>query len=42
MLGIYNMVFIFGMGTGTWYVGGLHFPLVIVSGYAFLLSLIKK
>jgi len=42
MLGIYNMVFIFGMGTGTWYAGVLHFPLVIVSGYAFLLSLIRK
>lgn len=41
MLGIYNMFFIFGMGTGTWYVGVLHFPLVIVSVTALVLSLIK-
>lgn len=39
MLGIYNMAFIFGMNTGTWYVGVLHLPLVIVSGSALILSL---
>ena len=39
MLGIYNLVFIFAMNTGTWYVGVLHFPLTIVSATALFLSL---
>ena len=39
ILGIYNIGFIFGMNTGTWYVGVLHLPLVIVSGSALILSL---
>jgi hypothetical protein len=39
MLGVYNMAFIFGMNTGTWYVGVLHLPLVINSGWALFLSL---
>jgi hypothetical protein len=42
MLGIYNMAFIFGMKTGTWYVGVLHLPLVIVSGTALVLSMKNK
>lgn len=38
-LGIYNMGFIFGMKTGTWYVGLLHLPLLLISAYALYLSL---
>ncbi len=39
ILGMYNMFFIFGMKTASWYVGILHVPLVIISAYALILSL---
>jgi hypothetical protein len=41
ILGMYNMFFIFGMKTASWYVGVLHLPLVILSAYALVLSLGK-